>query len=117
MKLESGTRRGFLVGALALMAAPAIVRADSLMKVVSIDLYDTRCLVDYEINSDQLVLRVDRRLETMLRPRGNIIVPLDIAKKLMPAHVFTMEPGPTCHFYAMRSITNQDLIQHGLVWV
>lgn len=31
---EPGTRRGFLIGALVLMAAPAIVRADSLMKVV-----------------------------------------------------------------------------------
>ena len=39
MTLEIDTRRGFLVGALALMAAPAIVRASSLMPVKAVRLY------------------------------------------------------------------------------
>lgn len=69
MKIETGTRRGFLIGALALMTAPAIVRADSLMKVTPIDVYDTRCLIDYEISMDRWLLRVDRSLTRLVRPR------------------------------------------------
>lgn len=104
MTLEIGTRRGFLAGALALMAAPAIVRADSIMKVMPVDLYDTRCLVDYHIGDDAMVVRVDRLMlgsgfgllrGERVRRAGCREIPIHVAKGLMPkeAHfAFSMTP-------------------------
>ncbi len=55
-------RRGFLAGLGSLLLAPAVVKADSLMKVGNIDhiLYPMRGLVDYNIMTDSLYVRVDR---------------------------------------------------------
>lgn len=93
------SRRGLITGLIALSSAPAIVRAESLMKVVSIDIYDTRCLVQYEVAWDGFSIRVDRRLETMLRPKGHLSYVKEIsiaeAKRILPidAHfAFSMEP-------------------------
>lgn len=119
MTLELGTRRGFLVGALALMTAPAIVRADSIMRVVPIDMYDTRCLIAYDIRSDQLMLRVDRCLNTMVRPNRHVqLISTELAKKLMPfPDAFTMRPPPGVQRHVDMLITNQELIKHGVVWI
>lgn len=117
MTLEPGTRRGFLIGALALMTAPAIVRADSLMKIVPIDVYDTRCLVDYDIGTDTLVLRVDRRLETMLRPTTRCptqLVGIDKAKLVFRNHpIFDAKPIEGRQVFAMRSVSRMELVQLG----
>jgi hypothetical protein len=81
------SRRSFITGLVALVAAPTIVRASSLMPVKNIDVYDTRCLWDYDISRDVMILRVDRQLETMLRPAkfGCLYVcevPVDVAKRV-----------------------------------
>lgn len=109
MTLAPGTRRGFLVGGLALLAAPVIVRAEGLMKVAPTSMilpehrFDTRILVDYQIESDSLVLRVDRKLGQLIRPPGAREAPLAYAKaKLGADHpIFDMQPGPGQQKYAM----------------
>lgn len=55
-------RRSFLIGLGSLFAAPAIIKAESLMKVGNIDhiLYPVRGIVDYCIGTDQLLVRLDR---------------------------------------------------------
>jgi hypothetical protein len=121
MTLEIGSRRGFLIGALALMTAPAIVRADSIMKVASIDVFDTRCLIDYNIMDDQLVLRVDRSLRTLMRPTRIREIDIKAAKAIFGPHpIFIARPfdpvtGVDKQIYAMRRITTHELIRHGVV--
>lgn len=109
--IEPGTRRGFLVGALALITAPAIVRADSLMKIVPIDVYDTRCLWDYDIGWDEMILRVDRRLETMVRPPHIQQIPLRVAKAVLdPRHpIFTMRPEHGTQKFVTTQLTSVKL--------
>lgn len=117
---EPGTRRGFIIGALALVTAPAIVRADSLMKIAPIDVYDTRCLIDYDIGSDQLLLRVDRSLRRLVRPHPNRATELDVktARAIFGDHpIFRVSPVEGLQVYAARPVTNHELQQHGLVWV
>lgn len=55
-------RRKFLIGLASSLAAPAIVKADSLMQVGSIDhiLYPIRGIMAYEIMSDRISIRIDR---------------------------------------------------------
>ncbi len=55
-------RRSFLTGLGAIFAAPAIVKADALMRVGNIDhlLYPVRGLIIYEIQTDRLMVRIDR---------------------------------------------------------
>lgn len=121
MTLEIGTRRGFLVGALALMTAPAIVHADSIMRVVPIDMYDTRCLIAYDIRSDQLMLRVDRCLNTMVRPNRHVqLISTELAKKLMPfPDAFTMRPaaGVQRHVDMMLLPQHAAMLREAGVWV
>ncbi len=74
MTLRTGTRRGFLASAVALLAMPAVVRADGLMKVAPTYvilpecLFDRRVLIDYQIESDSLVMRVDVLRGKLNRP-------------------------------------------------
>lgn len=114
---ETGTRRGFLIGALALMTAPAIVRVDSLMKVVPIDVYDTRCLWDYCIQSDEMLLRVDRRLETMVRPPRIQQIPLKVAKRVFGenALIFKVRPPVGNQSFAQVAVTSDELRKLGIV--
>lgn len=84
MSLEPGTRRGFLIGLGALVAAPMIVRAGALMPVKVVDIYDTRVLFDYDVSHDNFFIRVDRSLTTMRRPSPAGWVqemPMSIAKQ------------------------------------
>jgi len=118
MSLEISTRRGFLVGVLALVAAPAIVRVDSIMKIARVDVFDTRCLVDYE--EDRLLLRVDRSLRTLVRPTGIREIPVETARAIFGRHpIFEMKPfdpvtGVDKQIYAMRPVTTRELIQQGI---
>lgn len=83
-------RRSFLTGLASLFAAPAIVRASSLMPVGNIDhiLYPMRGLIDYMISTDNLVIRVDRANVPMnMRPRGVAAILTDEQIK----RVFTKE--------------------------
>lgn len=55
-------RRAFLTGLGSLLAAPAVVHASVLMPVSNIDhlLYPIRGLVAYAIQTDELLVRIDR---------------------------------------------------------
>lgn len=109
MTLAPGSRRGFLIGAAALLVAPAIVRAEGLMKVAPTSVilpeyrFDTRILVDYQLESDSLILRVDRKLGQLIRPPGMREAPLAYAKaKLGADHpIFDVQPGPGQQKYVM----------------
>lgn len=115
--IEPGTRRSFLIGALALVAAPAIVRADSLMKIapttiiLSENEFDRRVLVDYEIMSDSLIMRVDvvygRKL---IRPDHVKEFSLDEAKKVFGhSHpIFDVQPKLGEQKYAMTRVGNRS---------
>lgn len=117
MNLEIGTRRGFLTGTLALLAVPAIVRAEGLMKVrpTSVILpeykFDRRVLGDYLIASDSLRVRVDvvygRKL---IRPPNVKEFSLDEAKRVFgPNHpIFDVQPAPGQQKYAMVHVGNRD---------
>lgn len=119
---EFGTRRGFLIGALALMTAPAIVRVDSLMKIMPIDVYDTRCLVRYSIERDDLILRIDRSLRRLKRPDA-FFPELDVktARAIFGDHpIFTAEPfnrvtGVESQLVAWRSVTSDQLRAAGVL--
>lgn len=68
-------RRSFLAGLGSLLAAPAVIKAESLMRVGNIDhiLYPMRGLVTYSIGTDSLIVRVDRaNFPLNMRPRGPI---------------------------------------------
>lgn len=56
------SKRTFLTGLSSLLMAPAIVKADTLMKVSNIDhiLYPMRGLIVYNIGTDTLQVRIDR---------------------------------------------------------
>lgn len=128
MTLETGSRRGFLIGALALMTAPAIVRADSLMKIVPIDLYDTRCLIDYHIGLDTMVVRVDRLAFAgsnlgglargeRVRRAGAFEIPMHVAKELMPkeAHfAFSMTPPEGVQRHVDMALSSEQVRNLGL---
>lgn len=64
-------RRGFLLGLGAVLAAPAVVSASGLMQVRSVErlLYPIRGLVDYCVNTDKLVLRLDQANFELSVPR------------------------------------------------
>lgn len=115
-KLEPGSRRGFLIGALALMSAPMIVRAEALMPIKVVDLYDTRCLCLYEIATDRLILRLDRSLQTMMRPSRRSYVeeiPLAVARKFLPKFAFDMQPPEGIQRHVDMPITTHQLASAG----
>lgn len=116
MTLEIGSRRGFLASTLALLAVPAIVKAEGLMKVTRTSVilpdhkFDTRVLVDYQISSDSLLLRVDRKLGKLVRPPGVREAPLAYAKaKLGADHpIFDMQPIEGAQKYVMVQLGDGD---------
>jgi hypothetical protein len=66
-------RRSFLTGLGAMLAAPAIVKADTLMRVGNINhiLYPVRGLVHYQVVTDRLCVRIDRaNFPINMTPRG-----------------------------------------------
>jgi hypothetical protein len=102
-------RRGFITGALALLAAPVVVRAEGLMKVAPTSVilpehrFDTRILVDYDITTDSALLRVDRKLGKLIRPPRVVEASLEYAKAKLGANhpIFDVQPGPGQQKYAM----------------
>ncbi len=52
-------RRKLITGLISFIAAPAIVRAESLMKLPRPQEISLRKIVEYTIDSDQLVTRID----------------------------------------------------------
>jgi len=97
------SRRGFIASGLALLAMPAVVRAEGLMKVAPTSVilpeykFDRRVLVDYHIVSDSLMVRVDvvwgRKL---IRPPNVPELSIDEAKKVFgESHpIFDVQPAP-----------------------
>lgn len=74
------SRRAFIGGLTALFAAPALVRADSLMKIRGAPLYFHRVVGFYDIGIDQLFLSVQKDTQPIftydpadLRPPQHIV--------------------------------------------
>lgn len=97
-------RRSFIAGMIGLVAAPAIVRAASLMPVRAFDPYYTRYLIDYMIGTDQEVIRVDRALFPLIVPNNARTIPAHIAHTYIPKH----------RIDSMRPIEGQQLTIHGV---
>lgn len=113
----AASRRSFITGLVALVAAPAIVRADSVMKIAPIDVYDTRCLWDYCIGTDQMVIRIDRRLETMVRLPHIKQIPLKAARVILGENhpIFTMRPEAGMQRFVSHGVSSNELRQNGLL--
>lgn len=85
------TRRGLLTGLVAFAAAPAIVRAESLMPVK--DFRYTRYLADYLVGSDEWVISVDRAWEPLFLPKKwpKLLTPEEtyryIPKRIIESHL------------------------------
>jgi hypothetical protein len=75
------TRRGLFTGLGALLAAPAIVRAESLM-VLRQHVYK-RFVMQYQITSDTFLLRADKATHPLLIPLGVRILTEDEARVRM----------------------------------
>lgn len=117
MKLS---RRELLTGLVAFAAAPAIVRAESLMPVKIIDWYDTRCLIGYQIKTDSYILRVDRFSRLLRRPPMSncvrVITNME-ARQLLPkeAHfAFSMTPPENIQRHVDYGITMQQAREFGM---
>ncbi len=90
-------RRSFLTGLGAMLAAPAIVKANALMPVSNIDhiLYPVRGLIYYNAMTDHLEIRADRSNRPMnMTPKGiwvltdreiNAVFTKEQLKSLIPA--------------------------------
>lgn len=113
MTLNPGSRRGFLIGSLALLATPVIVRAEGLMKVAPTSVilpesrFDTRVLVDYSIGTDSMIMRVDRLQGKLLRPTArNLEVSIEEAKRVFGAShpIFDEQPAVGVQRYVMAHI-------------
>jgi hypothetical protein len=117
MTLTPGSRRGFLASGLALLAMPAVVKAEGLMKVAPTSVilpeykFDRRVLVDYHIASDSLMMRVDVVQGRVLpRPPRVLEVSLDEARKVFGADhpIFDVQPALGQQKYAMTQVGNRD---------
>jgi hypothetical protein len=114
MTLNLGTRRGFLTGGLALLAMPALVKAEGLMKVAPTSVilpeykFDTRVLVDYQIASDSLVMRIDRKLGRMPRPPRVMEVSIEEARRVFGNHpIFDLQPEAGRQVCAMTTVRHR----------
>lgn len=93
--LESGTRRGFIAGALALITAPAIVRVENIMPVRVFDPYYTRAIMDYNVATDMLFLRVDRAHHPLPMWPPYLPVPMHEVYRYIPRNkIEGMRPAP-----------------------
>lgn len=110
-------RRSFITGLIALVAAPAIVRAGSLMPVKIIDIYDTRCIWHYCIGSDEMILRIDRALHTLARPQRITEIPLKVAKQIFGFEhpIFDLMPEARQQKFVSKAIPSHELIAHGFL--
>lgn len=113
MTLSPGSRRGFLTGGLALLAMPAVVKAEGLMKVAPTSVilpeykFDRRVLVDYDIGTDSMILRVDVvRDRKLIRPPNVREVSIEYAKTKFGADhpIFEVQPAPGQQKYAMAAL-------------
>lgn len=97
------SRRGFLGGLLAAIAAPSIVHAGNIMPVRAFDPYYTRALIDYAISSDTLMLRIDRATFPLAVPRGVTSITLAEAYRFIPKALVEAslkpEPGQQMNIY------------------
>lgn len=117
MTLTPGSRRGFLTAGLALLAMPAIVRAEGLMKVAPTSIilpeskFDRRVLVQYQIHSDSLMMRVDVAYgRKLIRPPGVAEFSVDEAKKVFGVDhpIFDIQPAPGQQKCAMVQVGNRS---------
>ncbi len=93
------SRRGFITGAAALFAAPAIVKASSLMPVKMI--YYERFLAGYLIGTDEILLRGDKAQFELPVPR--------YSKTLSRADVERVSPEFLKRFALLKPQVNEQL--------
>lgn len=108
-------RRSFLTGALALLSAPVVCRAEHLMKVAPTSVilpeykFDTRCLIDYDIGRDEFMLRIDRMRGRMIRPQSIREVTIEEAVKIVGFRppILDEQPAEGVQRYLMASLQPQ----------
>jgi hypothetical protein len=97
------SRRSLLTGLAATLAAPAVVRAGSLMPVKLFDPYYTRYLCAYSIGTDEMRLRVDRALFPLPNPRPGhgvqVVSPTEAHRWIPKAVIEGIRPGPGVQQY------------------
>lgn len=119
----SNSRRAFLGGLLAVIAAPAVVHAGVLMPVRSIErftTYDTRFLVAYNVGTDEKLLRVDRAQFKLHRPKTGIVAELteEQAIKYCPElaqHWQALKPGPLQQLNVSMAFNSTEAAARGVL--
>lgn len=77
-------RRGFLAGLGSLILAPAVVKAENLMPIQSLDRFYFRGLVDYHIGLDELFIRIDQANFALPTPKYIAgVIPFDEIKRIL----------------------------------
>lgn len=110
-------RRSFLTGLASLFAAPAIVRASSLMPVGNIDhiLYPMRGLIAYNIGTDSLMIRVDRANFKLPIPRlgiTGILTDEQIKKVFTKEQLDQLIPKEPNQQKYIHTILNMKIVNH-----
>jgi len=106
-KIIEPSRRGFITGLTSLMVAPAIVRVESIMPVKFVDIYNTRYLVDYNLGTDSLVLRIDRALHALPMPKYVNYISEEHALKYVDKNkILSMRPQEGEQQYLIVNIDN-----------
>ncbi len=113
-------RRKFLTGLSTLIVAPSIVRAASLMPVRSFDPYYTRYIIDYNIGSDCMALRIDRATFPLSLPKTIKILTKAEAMKFLNMHDKEMlktlipEEGKQVYFSKLLASSEEWMRQTGM---
>lgn len=81
--LPNVTRRGFIIGLSATVAAPTIIRAESLMPIKVFDRLYTRAMVEYVADFDQYAVQVDRSWRKLPMPIGAQSIPMEVLEKIV----------------------------------
>jgi len=111
------SRRSFLTGlTAALIVAPSIVRASSLMPVKAFDPFYRRYIWDYCIGTDEMMLRCDVAQFPLPTPKYVNVVSEQTAMKLLGRdNVLGMKPAPGEQLNIMRAVSGVELMSGGPV--
>lgn len=109
-------RRSFLIGLGSLLAAPAVVHSSNIMPIKLFNPYYTRYLLDYEIGSDRMAIRVDKALHPLrMSTKWLTIITANETYKFIPKQfIDNIKPKEGEQKYIHRYLTWEEAksIQH-----
>jgi hypothetical protein len=114
------SRRGFLVGLGVVAAAPAVVRAESLMRLrgLVVPTYYYRALSCYEITTDSVIVRLDKAQHLLPTPVPGVAAMIDEQRTDRLINLFDnvigdVAPGQQRHVdFSLGSIAHHPIDQH-----